>query len=222
MTRNKMKKYDLAVFDMDGTLFDSADTIYHAAIKTFDALGMKNVNFPRDRFETQIGAHFADIFHDFGIVVPDIEHYIDIYKGIYFDFIDDTKFYPGIPELLDSLKDSGVKLGLLTTKNQHQTERIADHFNLHQWFEVLMGRKPGIKIKPDPEPLEIIISHFGADKTGTVMIGDTEFDIGCGQNAGVDTIALGFGYRDKQSLLDLKPTYYANTVEELAKIVLPH
>lgn len=214
-----MKNYKLAVFDMDGTLFDSADTIYKSAIKTFDALGMKDVNFPRERFETQIGAHFADIFAEFGIDVPDIEKYIDVYKGIYFDFIDETKFYKGIPELLDSLKESGVKLALLTTKNQHQTERIADHFNLHQWFEVLMGRKPGIKIKPDPEPLEIIISHFGTAKDETVMIGDTEFDIGCGQNAGVDTIALGYGYRDREYLLNLKPTFYAETVAELNKLL---
>jgi len=121
--------------------------------------------------------------------------------------------------LLDSLKESGVKLALLTTKNQHQTERIADHFNLHQWFEVLMGRKPGIKIKPDPEPLEIIISHFGTAKDETVMIGDTEFDIGCGQNAGVDTIALGYGYRDREYLLNLKPTFYAETVAELNKLL---
>ena len=61
-----MKKYDLVVFDMDGTLFDSADTIYNAAIETFEKLGMKNVDFPRDKFEPKIGAHFGDIFREFG------------------------------------------------------------------------------------------------------------------------------------------------------------
>lgn len=215
-----MKKYDLAVFDMDGTLFDSADTIYNAAIETFEKLGMKNVNFPRDKFEPKIGAHFGDIFREFGIDVPDVEHYINVYKEIYFDHIDDTKFYPGIPELLTKLKNSGVKLALLTTKNQYQTERIADHFGLHDWFEYLMGRKPGIKIKPDPEPLEIIIDHFGCSKDRTVMIGDSEFDIGCGTNAGVDTIAVGYGYRDHEFLLNEKPSYFAATVPELEKLFL--
>ncbi len=215
-----MKKYDLAVFDMDGTLFDSADTIYNAAVETFEKLGMKNVNFPRDKFEPKIGAHFADIFHDFGIDVPDVEHYINVYKEIYFDHIDDTKFYPGIPELLTKLKTSGMKLALLTTKNQYQTERIAGHFGLHDWFEYLMGRKPGIKIKPDPEPLEIIMRHFGCSKENTVMIGDSEFDIGCGTNAGVDTIAVGYGYRDHRFLIEEKPTFFAATVPKLEKLFL--
>ncbi len=215
-----MKSYDLAVFDMDGTLFDSADTIYNAAIETFEKLGMKDVNFPRDKFELKIGAHFGDIFREFGIDVPDVEHYINVYKEIYFDHINDTKFYPGIPELLTQLKSSGVKLALLTTKNQYQTERIADHFGLHDWFEYLMGRKPGIKIKPDPEPLEIIMGHIGCPKEKTVMIGDSEFDIGCGTNAGVDTIAVGYGYRDHQFLLKEKPVFFVATVPELEKLLI--
>ncbi len=214
-----MKKYELAVFDMDGTLFDSADTIYNAAIDTFEKLGMKDVDFPRDQFEPKIGAHFGDIFREFGIQVDDIEHYINVYKEIYFDHIDDTKFYPGIPELLTDLKNSGTRLALLTTKNQFQTERIADHFGLHGWFEYLMGRKPGIRIKPDPEPLEIIIKHFGATKDKTVMIGDSEFDIGCGINAGVDTIAVGYGYRDHEFLLNEKPTLFAASVAELREVL---
>jgi HAD superfamily hydrolase (TIGR01549 family) len=210
-----MKKYEIVVFDMDGTLFDSAETIYKAAIKTFDALGMKNVNFPRDKFQVRIGAHFQDIFEEFGVDVPDVEQYIDIYKRLYFDFIDETKFYPGMLELLHKLRNEGYKLAILTTKNQQQTERIADHFGLNEYFEILMGRRPGIKIKPDAEPLEIIIDQFNGNKNTTVMIGDTEFDIGCGRNAGVDTIAVGYGYRDKDFLLNEKPTYFVDTVSEL-------
>ncbi|MBV6444820.1 MAG: Phosphoglycolate phosphatase [Ignavibacteriaceae bacterium] len=215
-----MKKYKLAVFDMDGTLFDSIDTIYNAAIDTFEKLGMKNVEFPRDKFSAKIGGHFADIFEEFGIEVPDVEHYIDVYKDIYFNHIDDTKFYPGIPELLTDLKNSGAQLALLTTKNQFQTERIADKFGLHEWFGYLMGRKQGVKIKPDPEPLEIIIDHFATAKADTVMIGDSEFDIGCGHNAGVDTIAAGYGYRNREFLLRLKPTFFAADVSELRRLLL--
>jgi HAD superfamily hydrolase (TIGR01549 family) len=215
-----MKKYDLAVFDMDGTLFDSADTIYNSAVQTFEVLGIKDVVFPRDKFDNYIGAHFQDIFNDFKINVGDIEHFIDIYRDIYFEHIDDTKFYPGVPELLKELQDSGTKLSLLTTKNQLQTERIADYFNLHEYFPFLMGRKPGVKIKPDPEPLEIIIKHYGSTKEGTVMIGDSEFDIGCGRNAGVDTIAVGYGYRSKEFLMNEKPTFYVETVEELSNLLV--
>lgn len=215
-----MKKYDLVVFDMDGTLFDSADTIYKAAVKTFEVLGMKDVVFPREKFNNYIGAHFQDIFNDFRINVGDIEHYIEIYRDIYFDYIDDTKFYPGIPELLMDLQKSGTKLSLLTTKNQLQTERISDYFNLHKFFPFLMGRKPGIKIKPDPEPLEIIINHYGSTKEKTVMIGDSEFDIGCGRNAGVDTIAVGYGYRSQEFLMNENPTFYVATVGELHKLLV--
>ncbi|GAB1444344.1 HAD family hydrolase [Ignavibacteriales bacterium] len=215
-----MKKYDLVVFDMDGTLFDSADTIYKSAVKTFEVLGLKDVVFPREKFNNYIGAHFQDIFNDFRINVGDIENFIDVYRDIYFDCIDDTKFYPGVPELLEELKNSGTKLSLLTTKNQLQTERIADYFDLHKFFPFLMGRKPGVKIKPDPEPLEIIINHYGSTKEKTVMVGDSEFDIGCGRNAGVDTIAVGYGYRSKEFLMNEDPTFYAATVEELKGLLV--
>ncbi|MCB0752840.1 MAG: HAD family hydrolase, partial [Ignavibacteriae bacterium] len=80
------------VFDLDGTLVNSHNTIYKATIKTLEYLNLKS-NLDKDKFYNMLGHHFQDIFNECEIDVPDVEHFINIYKGFYFDFIDESHLY---------------------------------------------------------------------------------------------------------------------------------
>jgi len=204
----------LAVFDLDGTLLQSRDTIWFASVKTFEHLGMK-VDFPLHELEKRIGAHFQDIFDELGISVPDIEEFIEIYKGYYMQYMDKTVYYPGAKETVRALRDQGIKTAILTTKAQSQVTRIMEYLGDSDLFEVIMGRRPGMKIKPDAEPLVYIANELNVPLSETVMIGDSEFDINCGKNAGAATIAVSYGYRSIEIIKDAAPDYICDTAPQI-------
>lgn len=211
-------KIDLVVFDLDGTLISSHETIYKA---THHALREVNIDtiMPENKFYNMIGLHFEDIFREFGFAVPDFEHFIKVYKSIYFDYINSSVVYSGVEEILHKLNEKKIKVSLLTTKGQDQAELILQHFSLFNKFDYVMGRRPGIAHKPSPEPLQNICNDLNIVVSNTLMIGDSEMDIQCGQNAGSKTCAVTYGYRTKQELLKSDPDFMIDQIQDLDKII---
>ena len=212
-----MKNIKLLVFDLDGTLTESSETIYQTTIKTFEYFGRK-VHLLKKELDKRIGEHFQTIFDDLNIQVDDVEEFINVYKTIYFDFINTTKLYPGAEEALLSLKESGKKIALLTTKGQDQAQNILHHFKLEKYFDDIMGRRNGLGHKPSPEPLLLICNALSVSSEQTLMVGDTEVDIQCGKNAATKTCAVTWGYRTKEILEKEKPNYIVNNFYQLLSI----
>jgi len=113
-------------FDLDGTLMDSHKTIYKTTVKTLDELNIKH-NLREEELYKRIGHHFLNIFADLDITVEDFEHFINIYKGYYFNFIDYSVIYPDALELIKILNDNPnwkVELG------SHTDARGSDKYNI--------------------------------------------------------------------------------------------
>lgn len=205
-------------FDLDGTLIDSYNTIYKSTLKAMEFLQI-NEPLHGEEFQKRIGHHFLQIFSELKIPVPDIEHFINIYKSFYFDFIDESVLYPGVLDTLEILSSNDILISLLTTKVQDQAEKILDYFNLRKYFSFIMGRRNGMKIKPSPEPLLFICTELNTPAVNTLITGDSELDIKCGKNAGAITCASAYGYRSIEVLSAEKPDYIISGIEELIKIV---
>jgi phosphoglycolate phosphatase-like HAD superfamily hydrolase len=201
-------------FDLDGTLVDSYLNIYKATVKTLEVLAIPG-NFSNEDFYKRIGHHFLDIFHDLKIPVPDIEHFINVYKTFYFDFIDDSELYPGVTQVLEYLKNNNIHVSLLTTKGQDQADRIIEHFHLTKYFSHIMGRRVGVPVKPSPEPLLMICKDLNVLPSESMITGDTELDIQCGKRAFVKTCSVTYGYRTREILEKEKPDYIINKIIEL-------
>lgn len=212
------KEINTVVFDLDGTLFSSHKTIYLCVRKTFDLMGMQ-VNMPEEKFNKLIGHHFKDIFLEFGIYVNDIEGFIDIFKSHYFEFIKYSAPYQGVFEIIDYLNERGIKLALLTTKGQDQAERILEYFEVDDKFNCIMGRRPGVEIKPSAEPLEMILNILNVSAGQCLMVGDSELDILCGKNAGTLTAAVTYGYRNKEDLKKYNPDYMIDDILSIKTIL---
>ncbi len=211
-------KIDLVVFDLDGTLVSSHETIYKA---THHALREVKINtvMPEDKFYNMIGLHFEDIFREFGFAVPDFEQFINIYKSIYFNYIDSSVIYSGVEESIAKLKDQKIKISLLTTKGQDQAELILQHFSLFDKFDYVMGRRPGIAHKPSPEPLQKICADLDINILNTLIVGDSEMDIQCGKSAGSKTCAVTYGYRTKSELQKSSPDFLIDKILDVEYIV---
>jgi len=206
-------------FDLDGTLINSYQTIYKTTLKT-----LKFLNIPdplhENEFYKRIGHHFLNIFDDLKIPVTDIEHFINIYKSFYFEFIDDSVLYEGAIEILEMLLTKDISISLLTTKSQDQSDKIINHFGLRKYFSFIMGRRNGVPIKPSAEPLLFICKEINIHPNQTLIVGDSELDIKCGKNAGSFTCAVTYGYRTKEILLMEKPDYFISNLMELKNLII--
>lgn len=206
------------VFDLDGTLVQSHETIYKTTVKTLEKLSLQS-NINKEKFYNLLGHHFAEIFNECNIEVPNVEYFIDVYKDMYFDFIDESRMYNNVEPVLQELKNRNVFIGLLTTKGQNQAVKISKHFKIDTYLDVIEGRKNGIGIKPAPDQLFKICEEVNIDPKNTLMVGDTELDILCGKNAGSETCAVSYGYRKIEDLKKHKPDYLINDLLEIMEIL---
>jgi HAD superfamily hydrolase (TIGR01549 family) len=204
-------------FDLDGTLVDSHKTIYNSTIKSLNDLNIPN-NIDEKIFQNKIGMHFVDIFEDMSVLVNDFEEFIKIYKNNYFLFINDSKLYPDALDILSYFSQNDFKISLLTTKSQDQAEKIIEYFKLSEYFNVIMGRRNGIAHKPSPEPLLLICEELELKPEESLIVGDTEMDILCGQNANTKTCAVSHGYRTEEAMLKHNPDYIVKDLNELKKL----
>jgi len=205
-------------FDLDGTLVDSSKTIYNSTVYSLNKLGIK-FNISEAEFALKIGQHFVDIFNAFDTDVPDFEKFITIYKINYFEQMEHSEMYNGVEQTLNALKDRDIKISLLTTKIQDQAEKILEYFNLTKYFDLIMGRRDGIKHKPSPEPLLKICDDLNIDIKNTLMVGDTELDIQCGKNAGSYTCGVLYGYRTKELLEIENPDFIVEEIKNIIDLV---
>ena len=207
----------LVVFDLDGTLVSSHETIYRATLHALKEINIYQ-KMPEKDFYKTIGMHFEDIFAQFGFCVPDFEKFISIYKSIYFDYIDSSKVYTGVYEVINKLRKKKITTALLTTKGQELAEIILTHFKLFNKFDYVMGRRPGLAHKPSPEPLLKISGDLNIDIAETLIVGDSELDIQCGKNAGSKTCAVTYGYRTKEELQKSEPDFLIDRIKDLNQI----
>ena len=213
-----IKYFKCAVFDLDGTLIDSHETIYRSTVQALDELNIK-YHLPRQGFNYLIGFHFLDIFKKFNVEVADFEEFIKIYKSFYINNIDTSIINDGVVEILEYLKSRDIKLGVLTTKGQDQVEFITEYFKIDAYFDVIKGRNPGEEIKPSPVPLLNIFDLVGVAPDEGIIIGDAEIDIRCGKNAGASTCAVTFGYRDRDQITKEDPDYIIDHMNEIKTII---
>ena len=206
------------VFDLDGTLVRSHETIYKTTLKTLENLGL-DTSIDRNKFFNLLGHHFEDIFDECGISVPDVEFFISNYKRIYFEYIEDSQLYDNAITVLQKLKQRDIKTGLLTTKGHDQAEKIAFHFGMDRYLDSIEGRKKGIAIKPAPDQFLKMCRENDVDPENALMVGDTDLDIMCGKAAGASTCAVTFGYREIEELKLSKPDFIIDDLDKILEIV---
>ncbi|MGO9547716.1 MAG: HAD-IA family hydrolase [Rhodomicrobium sp.] len=196
--KRKPEDWPLAVvFDLDGTLIDSAADIAHALNL---ALGTRNLApFSVDRVTEMVGGGVPKLVERALLAhgVSDVEllplaaDFVQFYRE---NLTTRTTLYEGARELLDRLKGEGRRLGLCTNKQHDLTVEILNRLGIAKYFSAVAGERPGQPKKPDAAPLLAVLAALGARPDNTVMVGDSAADVGCAKAAGVVSVAVNFGY----------------------------
>lgn len=207
-------KYELVVFDWDGTLLDSAGAIVCAIQSACVDL---NLPIPDDaRARHVIGLGLADALrHAVPELKPDsYQAMIDRYRHHYLGGDQALKLFDGVPEMLQRLSEAGHLLAVATGKSRLGLERALDHSGLRPFFQASRCADE-CHSKPHPQMLQELMAEFGVAVESTVMIGDTSHDLLMAINAGVDSLAVTYGAHPHEHLLEHKPLVCLNSIQEL-------
>ncbi len=205
--------FPVYLFDLDGTLVDSACDICGAIQDVLSANGRGDVS---DAFlRRYIGLHLLDLFQD---VFPAydarqledlIVHYRKVYPARNHSM---TRCYAGVAAMLASLRG---RKSTATTKGTPMTRLMLEKFGLLPYFDHVQGTD-GFPAKPAPDVIFASLNFFGAEPRDCLLVGDAPADMEAGRRAGVKTCAVLYGYGAREELLKWEPDYAIEHPGDLA------
>lgn len=200
---NKMIK--AAIFDLDGTLSYTLDSISISGNLALESIGMQP--FDKDRYRYFVGDGAQELVKRLLIADGDeelvhLDELMSAYKKYFAEYANyKVQVYEGMPETLKELKTRGIKLAVLSNKPHPQTIEVVK--NLYgDIFDYIQGNTPEIKRKPSSDGALIIADKLGVDTSECLYIGDTATDMMTGNGAGMHTIGVLWGYRDLKELTE--------------------
>ena len=215
------KRYKLAIFDMDGTILDTLDDLTDAVNEMLRRYGYRERT--REEIAAFLGNGSRRLFEcalPDGVEREETDRILSDYGPYYLSHCDvKTRPYPGIKDLLDSLKKERVLSAVISNKPDAPVRRLADTF-FPGAFSIVLGEDPGRPKKPAPDVLFAVMEKAGVSVDETVYIGDSEVDIETAANAGTDCISVSYGFRDERFLKERGASVIAHSAEELRSILL--
>ena len=192
------------IFDLDGTLTNTLESMTYSVNLTLEELGLSKIT--KDQCRLFVGNGARVLMEKSLKAAGDtdasrIEEGMEIYGRI---FDQNCTYhvtpYEGIPEMLKALKDKGIHLAVLSNKPDRQTVKVVKAIFGEELFDYAQGQKEGIRRKPEPDGVWYLMEQMHVSKEECLYIGDSEVDAATGRNAGLKTIGVLWGFRDRKTL----------------------
>ena len=214
-------KYDLVIFDLDGTLLNTLSDLAYAANAALVEFG-----FPArttEEVRTFIGNGVARLIRR---AVPEgtpeetVAEVLKRFKAIYTENVNvHTVPYPGIPALLDRLRAAGIKCAVNSNKVDNAVQLLCDaHFAGR--LDLALGERESIPKKPAPDGAQYIMNTLGVAPDKTLYVGDGDADLLTAQNAHIDCAWVSWGYRKRSELTGIDIPRAFDDIEQLRQFIL--
>ncbi len=215
--------YKACVFDLDGTLTDTLDSLSYSVNETMKEAGLSPIT--REQCREFVG-NGAKVLIEKALRASgddQLSHFDRAFRAYQQIFDENCMYhvrpYPGITEMLSELKKQGMKLGVLSNKPDRQAVHVVEDVFGEHVFDYVQGQKEGIPRKPDPAALLSIGEHFGVLPSEILYVGDSEVDAETGKAAHIDTILVSWGFRTRRELKAAGAEKLADTTEEILEII---
>ena len=192
------------IFDLDGTLTNTLESMTYSVNLTLEEMGLSKIT--KDQCRLFVGNGARVLMEKSLKAAGDtdasrIEEGMEIYGRIFDrNCTYHVTPYEGIPEMLKALKDKGIHLAVLSNKPDRQTVKVVKAIFGEELFDYAQGQKEGIRRKPDPDGVWYLMEQMHVSKEECLYIGDSEVDAATGRNAGLKTIGVLWGFRDRKTL----------------------
>ena len=192
------------IFDLDGTLTNTLESMTYSVNLTLEEMGLSKIT--KDQCRLFVGNGARVLMEKSLKAAGDtdasrIEEGMEIYGRIFDrNCTYHVTPYEGIPEMLKALKDKGIQLAVLSNKPDRQTVKVVKAIFGEELFDYAQGQKEGIRRKPEPDGVWYLMEQMHVSKEECLYIGDSEVDAATGRNAGLKTIGVLWGFRDRKTL----------------------
>ena len=208
------------IFDIDGTLLNTVDTISYFINETLKKFDLSPCS--KDKIESFVGngpAVLVDLVLDY-VGGPKDEKFRKDFLNSYNKTYDDnpahlTKAYDGVKEALDQLKKTGKPLVCFSNKPDETSRKVIPAVFGQGYFDYILGFRGDYARKPSPEGIMILKEKFNVDFSDIIYFGDSEVDMKCGKNAGIFTVGVSWGFRDRSVLEKEKPALIIDDPSEM-------
>lgn len=207
------------IFDLDGTLTDTIESLTYSVGETLKEMGLPVIT--REQCQSFVGNGARYLMDKALRAAGDedasrIEEAMEVYGRV---FDENCTYhvapYEGIENMLSELRKKGVRLAVLSNKPHKQTVKVTEEIFGKETFDAAQGQQEKIPRKPAPQGIYAIVEKFGILKEECLYIGDSEVDIATGKNAGVKTISVTWGFRTEEQLKESEAAYLIHRPEEL-------
>ncbi len=216
------KKYQIIIFDLDGTITDSKTGIVKSLSYSFEKMGI--MKYSEKSLCEFIGLTLEDIYKQV-LQTNDkmkINHAIELYRerfekiGIY-----ENKLYNGMDKLIEKLYNNGKIIAIASIKPAIYSTKILEYFKILNFFKFIVGASPDGRHDNKTNLIRIIRDYINnKNKFEFIMIGDRKGDIKGAMNNGIDSIGVTYGYGKEDEFCDVKPTCLVNSIDDLEDILL--
>jgi phosphoglycolate phosphatase len=206
----------LTMFDLDGTLVDTAEDITNALNFAIKPYGIKSLTV-EDTIKL-IGEGVSSLVEK---ILPAekmnlksklMNGFLEYYST---HLIDNSKEYPHVKETLENL--TNLKKAVISNKREDLSKRLLEELGLAEYFDLIIGSDTAGERKPSPVPVLYVMTKFGLSAEESLIVGDSNYDIEAGKKARVKTVAVTYGYRPKESLTEAD--YIIDDIRELVPLV---
>ena len=211
------------IFDLDGTLTNTLESMTYSVNLTLKEMGLSQIT--KDQCRMFVGNGARVLIEESLKVSGDpkasrIEEGMKIYGRIFDQNCTyHVTLYEGIQEMLKALKDGGIHLAVLSNKPDRQTVKVVKEIFGDNIFDYAQGQKDGIRRKPEPDGVWYLMEQMQVSKEECLYIGDSEVDAATGKNAGLKTIGVLWGFRDRKTLETAGADHLIERPEELLQFV---
>ena len=216
-----MKKYKLAIFDMDGTILNTIDDLTIATNYALRKNGLREVTVEEEYYFVGNG-----LFTTAKRATPEGTDEETV-KAVYEDMFafykehneDNTRPYDGIVDVIKKIRESGLKTAVVSNKADYAVQSLVEKY-FGGCFDKAMGETKGFALKPEKDMVDEILRSLGVDREDAVYIGDSNVDLLTASNSGMDCIAVSWGFRGRAKLEEYGAKTIIDKPEELLGLLV--
>ena len=211
-------KITTILFDLDGTLIDTNELIITTYLHTLEKYFPSK--YKREDVLPFLGPTLHEVFGGMTQVPEQVEEMIAAYRDYNISKHDElVKEFIGVSETIQTLKERGYKLAVVTTKRLDVTLKGLRLMNLEKYFEVIVAYEHVTKTKPDPEPIFNALEQLNSTPSETMMVGDNYHDILAGKNAGTQTAGVSWSIKGRDYVASYEPDYMLESMTDLLTVL---
>lgn len=214
-------KYKLVIFDLDGTILDTLEDLANGVNYALQAHGMKTRTI--DEVRCFVGNGIANLISravEPGTPQEKEKQVYDTFTSYYKEHCADcTRPYEGILELMKSLHEAGLLTAVVSNKGDFAVQILCEDY-FPGLLDFAVGERKNIRRKPAPDSVLAVLEKFGTKPQEAVYIGDSDVDIETAKNAGLEEIAVSWGFRSEEFLKEHGAVTIVHTVKELERKLL--